>query len=239
MPRKLTTKEFIEKAKKIHGNKYLYTYTNYVNNSSSVKIICKSHGIFEQVPRDHLTGRGCFLCGYKIRATKKTDTKETFIEKALNIHGEKYSYNNVRYVRSNEKVSITCKLHGDFLQKPNHHLSMKSGCPECAKENNNITKRLDLKAPSSLYYIKIFSNNKIYYKIGVTKEDILYRFRGEKKNGVSIEVLYQEYFKIGGEAYKKEKEILEKYRKYLTKDKPLYRKGNTEVFDKDVLGLDK
>lgn len=44
--RKLTTKEFIEKAKLIHGTRYDYSKVNYINNKTPVNIICKEHGEF-------------------------------------------------------------------------------------------------------------------------------------------------------------------------------------------------
>ena len=59
----LTRQEFIEKAKKIHGNKYDYSLVEYYNNKTKVKIICKSCGnVFEQIPGNHLNGEGCPFC---------------------------------------------------------------------------------------------------------------------------------------------------------------------------------
>jgi len=58
----LTTKEFIEKSNKKHNNKYNYKYTEYIRNNSKVKIICKTHGEFEQIPILHLNGSGCPHC---------------------------------------------------------------------------------------------------------------------------------------------------------------------------------
>ena len=59
---KLNTKDFINKSKKIHGNKYDYSQTNYVNNNSIVDIICPKHGLFQQKPKTHISGSGCSLC---------------------------------------------------------------------------------------------------------------------------------------------------------------------------------
>lgn len=50
MPKKVTTEEFIEKAKKIHGDRYDYSLVDYVRANIPVKIICKVHGVFEQNP---------------------------------------------------------------------------------------------------------------------------------------------------------------------------------------------
>lgn len=52
---------------------------------------------------------------------------EEFITKATRIHGRKYDYSNVNYVRSHDKVIITCPKHGGFYQTPSNHL-MGRGC---------------------------------------------------------------------------------------------------------------
>jgi len=68
MSKKLTTEEFIERAKIIHVNritnesKYDYSLVEYKNSKTKIKIICKEHGVFEQTPNDHLSGCGCVEC---------------------------------------------------------------------------------------------------------------------------------------------------------------------------------
>ena len=42
--KKLTTEEFIEKAKKIHGDKYDYSLVEYKGTYNKVKILCSMHG---------------------------------------------------------------------------------------------------------------------------------------------------------------------------------------------------
>ena len=59
---KYTTEEFIEKARKVHGDKYDYSKVEYENASKKVKIICKKHGEFLQTPSEHLNGCGCKYC---------------------------------------------------------------------------------------------------------------------------------------------------------------------------------
>ena len=55
----LTNKQFIEKSVIIHKDLYDYSLVEYINIRSKVKIICKNHGVFEQVPNYHLSGNGC------------------------------------------------------------------------------------------------------------------------------------------------------------------------------------
>lgn len=60
--RKSYFKNFLEKSKKLHNNKYDYSLVNYINNNKKIKIICPEHGEFEQTPMQHLRGFGCKKC---------------------------------------------------------------------------------------------------------------------------------------------------------------------------------
>lgn len=57
-------------------------------------------------------------------------TKEIFIERAREIHGDKYDYSKVEYVNSCTKVCIICPVHGEFWQEPSSHIR-GNGCPKC------------------------------------------------------------------------------------------------------------
>ena len=135
--RKLTTEEFIERAKKVHGDKYDYSKTEYANNYTKVCIICPEHGEFWQTPNCHLDGQGCPKCGIKKRSVNKTLTTEEFIKKAMDIHGDKYDYSKVQYLNNRTKVCIICPEHGEFWQTPHNHLK-GNGCPKC--RNSHLEK---------------------------------------------------------------------------------------------------
>ena len=131
---KLTTEEFIKKAKLVHGDKYDYSLVDYKKTNEKVKIICSIHGIFEQTPKAHLNVQGCPMC-----SGNKKETNSSFIERAKLVHGDKYDYSLVNYVNNKTKVKIICSVHGIFEQIPNAHLN-KQGCPKCALEKNKQTK---------------------------------------------------------------------------------------------------
>lgn len=57
-----TTEYFVEKAKAVHGDTYDYSLVKYTRAKDRVKIICKTHGVFEQMPDAHLAGKGCRAC---------------------------------------------------------------------------------------------------------------------------------------------------------------------------------
>ncbi|MBO5435604.1 hypothetical protein J6A31_07410 [bacterium] len=61
--RGMRTEEWVARAKTVHGDKYDYSQTVYVNQRTNVKIICKKHGLFEQKADSHIRGNGCRLCG--------------------------------------------------------------------------------------------------------------------------------------------------------------------------------
>lgn len=81
---------------------------------TKLTIICPIHGEFLQSPEKHLLGQGCPECG-KLKFKKPKMTKDQFIERAKQIHGNKYSYNNSNVINSYTKVEIICPIHGSFL----------------------------------------------------------------------------------------------------------------------------
>jgi very-short-patch-repair endonuclease len=121
------TSEFIQKAIKIHGDKYDYSKVEYINSKTKVMIICKEHGEFLQQPNSHLSQEaGCLKCGKVYRC----NTSE-FIENVIKIHGDKYDYSKVEYINAYTKITIICKKHGEFCQTPNDHLNNNAGCKLC------------------------------------------------------------------------------------------------------------
>ena len=129
--KKLTTEEFIEKAKQVYGDKYDYSKVNYINCDTKVIVICKEHGEFETRPDHFYNGHGCPKCGTKQGSNKLRQTKEEFIKKAKEIHGDKYDYSKVEYKTARKKVCIVCPKHGEFWQTPDAHLR-GTGCPKCS-----------------------------------------------------------------------------------------------------------
>lgn len=133
MSKRLTTEEFIEKARKIHGDKYDYSKVEYKSATEKVIIICPIHGEFLQDPSNHLQRKGRTKCARERNHNARVKTTEEFINQATNIHGNKYDYYKVIYRDAHSKVSIICPEYGIFLQTPNNHLNGNS-CPKCAKK---------------------------------------------------------------------------------------------------------
>jgi 5-methylcytosine-specific restriction endonuclease McrA len=134
---KYTIDIFTEKANKTHNNKYNYSLVEYVNSQVKIKIICPTHGIFEQVPNSHLRGVGCPKCYNKKRGLSQKLTTEIFIQKSKQLYSDEYNYNSVEYINAHIKVKIKCEKHGIFEQAPYSHLNGR-GCHKCFRKTRDI-----------------------------------------------------------------------------------------------------
>ena len=175
MPKKVTTQEFIEKSKQIHGNKYDYSKVEYVNNKTKVCIICPEHGEFWQIPSNHLRNRGCPKCAGKNKTTKE------FVKEAKKIHGDKYDYSKVEYHKNFEKVCIICPIHGEFWQTPSNHL-YGYGCSKCGMHRTNESRKLNTKTfiqKAQEIHGNRYDYSKVDYKDSKTKVCIICPEHGE------------------------------------------------------------
>ena len=170
------TEEFIEKAKKVHGDKYDYSKVEYLDCNTKVCIICPEHGEFWQSPRCHLRGRGCSLC-----SRNKKLTTETFIEKSREVYGDKYDYSKVEYVNNHTKVCIICPEHGEFWQKPQSHMDghgcVKYYAKNCADRFSSTTEEFIEKARE--VHDDRYDYSKVNYTNSYTKVCIICPKHGE------------------------------------------------------------
>ncbi len=137
---KKTTDQIIAEFKKVHGAQYNYSHVNYINIDTKVTIECHEHGEFKQTPYKHLKKQGCPKCGLLKISERKRKTTKQIISEFREIHGNKYDYSKVKYLKSNSKVEILCATHGIFKQAPTDHLSGQ-GCPKCGITNRSNSLR--------------------------------------------------------------------------------------------------
>ena len=132
-----TTGEWIEKAKEVHGDKFDYSKTKYINKNINVTIICPTHGPFQQSPCGHLRGSGCIKCSgiYSL-------TADEWILKAKEIHGNRYDYSKSNYIKHKIKVEVICPTHGPFFQNAYNHLKGYEGCSKCWKIKQHSKKSI-------------------------------------------------------------------------------------------------
>lgn len=116
----INTEIFIKKAENIHNDRYDYRLVNYKNNRNKIKIICKEHGIFEQLPTNHLKGSGCFKC---------------FKEK--HIKNKKYYDENIR--KKDEGFCLECGKKTEYLSPNNGYREFCS--IKCSNKNKNKIKK--------------------------------------------------------------------------------------------------
>lgn len=136
--KKLTQNIFIERAKEVHGDKYDYSLSKYINSRTKINISCVKHGKFQQTPEMHMIGQGCSKCGVeKMSQTKRLSVKK-FIEMASETHNNKYDYSLIIYKNTDTKIKIICPTHGIFEQTPHNHL--RYGCDYCGGTKELITK---------------------------------------------------------------------------------------------------
>ncbi len=163
MSKRLTTQEFIERAREVHSDKFDYSRVVYKNNKTKVLIGCPNGHWFSQTPNNHLSGYSCPYC-----AGVNPGTTETFIEKATSIHGpDKFDYSKVVYKNNKTKILVGCSNGHWFEQKPNTHLS-GYGCPYCANVKPYTTKTFIEKA-ISVHGSDKFDYSKVSYKNTNTK----------------------------------------------------------------------
>ena len=79
----MDTKQFIDKAKTIHGDRFDYSKVNYIKYNKNIIIICSIHGEFLQTPEKHLIYKGCKQCSISESKKQRISTTENFIKKAF------------------------------------------------------------------------------------------------------------------------------------------------------------
>ena len=121
----LNTEKFIERAVAKHGDRYDYSKSVYTASKDKLIIICRTHGEFMQEPANHLSGNNCPYCASKIHTTEST------IKRLIAARGDRYDYSKVVYTKSNEKVKIICRIHGEFEQNIWQHIH-GANCQTCS-----------------------------------------------------------------------------------------------------------
>lgn len=126
-----TKEQFIKKANTKFKNKFNYDLVEYINCDTPVRIVCPEHGEFLQTPYAHLNSKfGCEKCAKHETGMSFRKDKEHFVEKARQVHGDRYDYSELDYIENKSKVKIICPKHGAFFQLPSNHYA-GNGCPVC------------------------------------------------------------------------------------------------------------
>ena len=168
MALKMSTRDFIIKARNVHGNRYDYSKVNYVNSVTKVEITCKIHGGFWQSPNKHLIPRNCPKCAKVTQRRKKTLTKEQVLKKFREVHGDKYDYPEFHYKKMRSSIDIICPIHGLFKQEVFAH-SQGKGCRKCGIDKISDERRVYDTASFISHCRKIHYDKYDYSKVGEYK----------------------------------------------------------------------
>jgi len=110
----------------IHGDLYDLSKVKFKNNETPITLVCQTHGDFQVKPESiFYQSTGCQKCnGHNL-------SNEEWIERAKNVHHNKYTYDKFNYINAITKTIVTCTKHGDFSITPNDHINSGNGCPNC------------------------------------------------------------------------------------------------------------
>jgi len=168
--KRYTQESFIKKSNIVHNNFYDYSKVEYKNRITKVIIGCPLHGDFTQIPKHHMNGIGCPICGRIKSDINRRKTNVDFIKESKNMHGDYYDYSLINYITNKEIVKIICPIHGVFEQMPFVHL-YGCGCPKCSsidadwKESGKKSKHY---SGYKVYLVELFNKNEKFIKIGKT-----------------------------------------------------------------------
>ena len=122
----ITSEVFIQRARKVWGDRWDYSKTVYHKRTSPITVICRDHGEFQQDVYAHLSGStGCRLC------SGRNLTTEEYVDRASLVWGDRWDYSNTVYTGATNKVKVECRKHGVFEQIAHIHLRGHVGCQPC------------------------------------------------------------------------------------------------------------
>lgn len=111
--RGMTTEEWIARARQVHGDKYDYSQTIYINQRTNVNIICPVHGLFSQKADSHIRGFGCKLCGYETEVYKSVSHKWSDEQRVKTAATCLERYGTTRFLDSQEGKDKIAKIKSD------------------------------------------------------------------------------------------------------------------------------
>lgn len=279
---KYTTKRFIEDARKIHGDFYDYSISEYKGSQEFLDVICPIHGKFSQRAAIHLSGSGCQECAGirmgaahvvsaeefdKLAKEKRSDftynladyvnattpmnftcakhrtihnqkptaylagnvacmacrgkihSKDSFIERAREVHGDKYNYSVGEYKGTKKNYTIICPVGHIFNQTPHNHTAGKHGCPSCGPCG------FDARKDSWLYVLSAQGMS----KIGITNRSANIRAKSISKSA-GIDFKVEAEYKLDGQFCSDLESLLLKTYRGTHKNPEIQFQGSSECF---------
>lgn len=130
----LTLDEVLQRFMEVHADTYDYTNVDYKGQRAPVTIICPEHGPFQMNPLSHWQGGTCVFCSGKRVSTA------TLIDRLADLHGAKYSFDEVVWVNWGTKIKIICPSHGEVYIYPTNALKKTARlCTACVRFEGRLT----------------------------------------------------------------------------------------------------
>lgn len=124
---KYSNSDFKAKCLLVHGDKYTYENARYKSSGEKVLITCRKHGDFWQLPKSHLSGKGCRKCTLNHEGREKR-----FIDSVNKLHGDRFDVSKAVYINQNSPIEVVCKMHGPFWAEP-RSVVRGHGCRACSE----------------------------------------------------------------------------------------------------------
>jgi len=220
---------FIEDVKKVHGDT-IRIISSYTTSKQKVVFVCLVCNSEHTMAASHIkAGHGCKTCAIK-RASEALSNKVAteFTSRVHKTHGDSIQV-LTEYTRSSAKVTFKCsKCNTSWDALPPDVVS-GHGCPHCARTANLFSTRMTSTRPTWIYYVHFINLN--LWKIGCTVHSVAQRFKSDIEEP---EVIHQELFAFGGDAYRLESYLLKQFREYKYTGPKVLNGGNTELLVSNI-----
>lgn len=139
----LSFKEFLDRAREVHGDKFEYIESTFKGSLARMTIVCKDHGEFLMTPASHTHSRQqCKLCYQdEVVASNRLKYSQRLREKCDNSVVIS-DWGNFR--RLADTITLDCSLHGEYSEKLLNVLcTAYNGCLSCKvlKEGESFVKK--------------------------------------------------------------------------------------------------
>lgn len=109
-------------------------------------------------------------------------TQQEFLDRAKEIHGDKYDYSKSVCIGSNSKITVTCLVHGDWQLDARSHLR-GNGCQRCANQSKaNLTSQIarrEFVDKANKVHNNFYSYEKFIYRTNREKGVVSCRLHGD------------------------------------------------------------
>jgi hypothetical protein len=138
---------YVSKAKwgdfvKSYDGPYDFSESIYAGMNHDVYFKCPNHGEMKMAAKYAMQGKQCVKCSYEARRGRNRFDTASAVARFTYVHGSTYDYSKVTYNGQQKHVTIICKKHGEFQQKPEFHWT-GSGCPQCFHEDRRGSSQRD------------------------------------------------------------------------------------------------